>query len=116
MKFSGIMIANSGDTTIVSLSGRIVCGIGSELLRETLARCASQSTRHVVVDLAGLTTLDAAGLGHLAYYYGQFQFAGIRMQVIHPRSWIKEMFRMTGLTRLLGHKCCRRSTGVARCA
>ena len=101
MKHTGIMIATRGETTIVSISGWIVLGIGSELLRETLGRAASSSTRRIIVDVRNVTKLDAAGLGVIAFFHGTYRSARICLRVVEPSSLIEEMFRRARLTGLL---------------
>lgn len=61
----GVEIAASDDTARVRCRGRILHGVAARYLRASVARLILRH-RHVVLDLSGVTHLDACGVGTLA--------------------------------------------------
>lgn len=82
-----------GNDVILRCAGRIVHG------EETPILCAavSHAGRNIVLDLSKVDALDAAGIGALI----ALQAAGIYLQLMNPRSAIREILRVTGLDTVL---------------
>jgi len=78
-----------GDVVTLRCAGRIVRG------QETAILCAAvqQHRRHLVLDLAGVDAIDAAGVGLLV----SLQAAGIYLQLLNPSKPVREVLRMTHL-------------------
>ena len=55
--------------TIVDLSGRIVLGEGSEILRETLRDLVSRGQKKLLLNLGDVNYIDSSGLGALVSGY-----------------------------------------------
>jgi anti-anti-sigma factor len=70
-------------------AGRIVRG------QETAILCAAvqQQARNLVLDLAGVDAIDAAGIGVLV----SLQAAGIYLKLVNPTSQVREVLRVTKL-------------------
>ena len=69
--------------------GRLVYG------RESALFCAAV-TRHrrdIIVDLSGVTSIDAAGIGVLV----SLQNAGTRLRVVDPSETVRQVLRLTNL-------------------
>jgi anti-anti-sigma factor len=80
------------DTVILGCRGRLVRGEESSLL------CAAvrHHGRDVVLDLAGVTAIDAAGIGALV----SLQAAGIYLKLANPTEPVRTVLRLTGLDRV----------------
>src|SRR6266700_4835543 len=81
------------DTLVLHCHGRLVRGEESELL------CAAvhHHGRDVVLDLAGVSTIDAAGIGALV----SLQAAGIYLRLVSPTEPVRAVLRLTGLEEVL---------------
>ena len=55
--------------TVVDLSGRIVLGEGSEILRETLRDLVSRGQKKLLLNLGDVNYIDSSGLGALVSGY-----------------------------------------------
>ena len=55
--------------TVVDLSGRIVLGEGSEILRETLRDLGSRGQKKLLLNLGDVNYIDSSGLGALVSGY-----------------------------------------------
>ena len=80
------------NAVILSCEGRLVRGEESSLL------CAA--VQHdgcdVVLDLAGVTAIDAAGIGALV----SLQAAGIYLKLMNPTEPVRAVLRLTGIEAL----------------
>jgi anti-anti-sigma factor len=78
-----------GDAVILRCVGRIVRG------QETALLCAAvqQHGRNLVLDLAGVDVIDAAGIGLLV----SLQAAGIYLKLMNPTKHVRKVLRVTQL-------------------
>jgi anti-anti-sigma factor len=84
-----VTIGPMGDAVTLHCAGRIVRG------QETAILCAavSQPARHLVLDLAGVDAIDAAGIGLLV----SLQAAGIYLKLVNPTRQVREVLKVTKL-------------------
>jgi anti-sigma B factor antagonist len=54
-----------GAVTVLDLSGRLVFGEGSGLLKDKVQSLIFQGQKQILVNLAGVSYMDSAGLGEL---------------------------------------------------
>ena len=81
------------DTTILKCSGRIVRG------EETALLCAAvqQQQRNLILDLAEVDAIDAAGIGLLV----TLQAAGFYLTLMHASSHVRDVLSVTKLDTIL---------------
>src|SRR5713101_6259327 len=84
-----VTIEQLGDVVTLRCVGRIVRG------QETAILCAAvqQQGRNLVLDLAGVAAIDAAGIGLLV----SLQAAGIYPKLLNPTKQVREVLRVTQL-------------------
>ena len=84
-----VTIEPLGDVVTLRCVGRIVRG------QETAVLCAAvqQHARNLVLDLAGVDAIDAAGIGVLV----SLQAAGIYLKLVNPTRQVREVLRVTKL-------------------
>ncbi len=82
-----VTVQNLGDVTILRCVGRIVRG------EETALSCAAvhQQTRNIILDLAEVDAIDAAGIGLLV----SLQAAGVYLTLMNPTKQVRETLRVT---------------------
>jgi anti-anti-sigma factor len=83
---------NVDGTVVLRCQGRLVHGEESALL------CAAvrHHGREVVLDLADVTAIDAAGIGALV----SLQAAGVYLKLMNPSEAVREVLRLTGLEKV----------------
>jgi anti-anti-sigma factor len=92
----------STDTTrgTAALSGELdIAGTGR--LRAVLDRLRHDGYTEIVIDLAELSFLDAAGLGVLARAHGEFRAAGGRIVLVGLDPGHRRLLALTGLDEIL---------------
>jgi anti-anti-sigma factor len=110
---------NLGTIAILSLQGQIVNG-ETEILRNAVHALASVS--EVKLDLARVTTVDAAGLGVMLQLREQVESKGIRFELMNVPKLVRKVleltrldsvFRITGVVELFPAVSRRRPSSVA---
>jgi anti-sigma B factor antagonist len=83
--------------TVVALSGRLTLGEGAASLREALQHLAADGKRKIVLNLAGLTSLDSAGIGVLVSSYATINRSGGHVKVSNLSTRVKDVLLITKL-------------------
>ena len=88
---------------ILDLAGRFVLRTDPDgtSLRAPVAKLVSEGRVKVLVDLAGVTDIDAHGLGELAWGFTMLRRAGGRMALITPCLWVRRLLALTRLDTIL---------------
>ena len=89
-----VKLSNLGNTAILYLRGRIVRG-ETESLRETVN--SQTGVAVVVIDLGGVNTIDASGLGLLLELRQQTQSKGMEFRIRHVTRLVRQVLEITRL-------------------
>jgi anti-anti-sigma factor len=97
---------------VVYLDGPLLAPLTNELSRRIRSLCR-RGERTIVLDLAKVSTIDAAGIGQLVRAYNIGVAADSAVQIVHVTRWAHEMLELVGLLTLLsaGHD---QSVAIAR--
>lgn len=88
-----------GRVTIFSLSGSLVYGEGTQMLRQVLTRAVAAGVRACLLDLEQITYLDSGGVGSLVAMFRHVTRQGGQLKLLRPSSCVR---RVLGITRLNG--------------
>ena len=94
-----IKIRQTRDVVVLQCRGRIVRDHALHLLKEAVT--GPGQSRVVLLDLSGVETLDGGGLGMLVFLHGWTRSRGIRLMLVNPSNFVREMLDRTHLTGLL---------------
>lgn len=84
----------SGNVSILCLQGRIVCG-ETAVLRNTMN--SQTEANAVVLDLGGVNTIDAHGLGVMLQLREQAEAKGIEFRLVNVTSFVRRILEITRL-------------------
>jgi anti-sigma B factor antagonist len=70
-------------------------------LRHGLERLLDRGERRVVLDLARLSAIDAAGIGELVRAFSTMQAAGGVLRIAHANRHVRTLLNVTGVSTLL---------------
>jgi anti-anti-sigma factor len=93
-----LFVERSGDTVILKCRGRIVAG---NSLRALQRAATSQPASGLVIDLAEVEILDAAGLGALVRLRQHCESQGTSLKLINPNKHVREVLTLTALDSVL---------------
>jgi anti-sigma B factor antagonist len=88
-------VQQAGDKATIRCRGRLVYGVG-HILYSQVCQLLPQ-TKHLVLDLGDLTTMDSMGLGTLVRIYVSTKSAGCTLELIHLGTRIRELLGVAGL-------------------
>src|SRR5580693_7010072 len=71
------------DTVIVHCTGRLVRSNAAYHLRNVVQSTA-EGCQHLILDLSGVETIEAGGLGMLAFLHRWTQEKGIQLKLLRP--------------------------------
>ena len=86
-----------GEAIILDLEGTLLIPDDDAALLEVVSRCASSGGRLVVLDIAGLARIDAAGLGALIRSQNVLASFGGELRLANPNKFVGTMLRRTRL-------------------
>lgn len=89
-----IQTRNLGNVAVLSLQGRIVNGETASLRDAVRAQSTDGA---VVLDMAGVSMIDASGLGLLLQMRDEFQARGVRLRVMNASRFVRRIFEITRL-------------------
>lgn len=73
----------------------------SRELRTRVRTLLGRGARGIVVDLAGVRRIDAAGVGELVRAYNMTSAAAGFLRIVHATRWVREILSRVGLFELL---------------
>ena len=73
-----IRIRNAGPATILDLDGPLKLGKAEEAFRNQIQQLVDAGTKHIAVNLAGVSDLDSSGIGALVRAFTTLKRAGGR--------------------------------------
>lgn len=82
--------------TVVACHGRIVLGEESAGMRDTLKR-ALTSSKHLVLDLSGVSYIDSSGLGTLVGVYSSARGTGADIKLAGLNQRLRDLLQITKL-------------------
>lgn len=88
---------SDNNVAIVELSGRIVLGDGSGLVRNTIKDLLKEGRKDILLDLKDVTYMDSAGLGELVGAYASVTSAGGRIKLLNAQGRVSEVLATTKL-------------------
>jgi stage II sporulation protein AA (anti-sigma F factor antagonist) len=97
-----ISAAAEGETTVLTLAGELDLAT-AELLREQVRSLLGRGSdvRHLVLDLSGLTFLDATGVGALLEAHRKLMVLGGALLLRRPRPMVVRMLTLLNLAEAL---------------
>jgi anti-sigma B factor antagonist len=91
----------SQDLCILYLEGPLRVPLGGELDHRVLALLEG-GERTIVLDLAQVSTIDAAGVGKLVRAYNMTNAMHGALRITHATAWVREILQRAGLFGVLG--------------
>ena len=97
---SNIAVRELGAVTIVDLSGSLVFGESSALLRATIQELMNKQRVQIILNFSDVSAIDSAGIGALVGIYAPLKTRGGEMKVLNPRQRIYDLLKLTQLSKV----------------
>jgi len=89
------------DVIIVDLEGRLVMGVGDELLRDVMDEIIAEGWRKIILNLRDVTIMDSSGIGEVVSSWKLAQRFGGAVKLLRPTPSVTRTLRLTQLLPLL---------------
>ncbi|HEY3938268.1 MAG TPA: STAS domain-containing protein [Bryobacteraceae bacterium] len=86
-----------GNVAIVDLNGRITLGENTGILRDELKSLLAQGSKNIVLNMAGVSYVDSAGLGELVGAYTTATNQAGSVKLLHMQGKMKDLMQVTKL-------------------
>lgn len=86
-----------GGVTILEPQGKITIGVGDVALRNAVQEAMGAGSKHVLIDLAKVTTIDSSGIGELVATYTTVTNRGGKLKLLHLPPKIQDIMQVTQL-------------------
>lgn len=96
-----ISIRKAGSITILDLEGQLKLGESEQAFRQEFQNLLEQGSRHVAVNLAGVSYIDSSGIGSLVRAFTQAKKAGSRCTFFSPTKPVLQLIHMVRLDSVL---------------
>jgi anti-sigma B factor antagonist len=88
---------DAGQVTVVDLSGRIVLGDGSALLRKTIRGLLDDQRKLILLNLADVDYIDSSGIGELVSGYTAVKNQSGDLKLLHLTKKVRDLLQITKL-------------------
>jgi anti-sigma B factor antagonist len=88
---------DAGQVTVVDLSGRIVLGDGSALLRKTIRGLLDDQRKRILLNLADVDYIDSSGIGELVSGFTAVKNQGGDLKLLHLTKKVRDLLQITKL-------------------
>ena len=89
------------DVIIVDLEGRLVMGVGDELLRDVMNEIVAEGWTKIVLNLRQVSIMDSSGIGEVVSSWKLAQRFGGGVKLLRPAPSVKRTLKLTPLLPLL---------------
>jgi len=90
-------IRDRGNVRIIKLSGKITIGAGDVKIRELIDQALEDGKKHILLDLAGVSTIDSSGIGEMVACYTTVTKQGGQLKLLRLSPKINDILQVTQL-------------------
>jgi anti-sigma B factor antagonist len=94
-------VRQAGDVIIVDLEGRLVLGVGDELLREVINELLAEDWKKILLNLREVRIIDSTGIGEVVSGWKISRRFGASLKLLRPGPHIQRTLRLAQLLPLL---------------
>ena len=94
-------VRHKDDVIIVDLEGRLVMGIGDEILREVVNELLAEDWKKILLNLRHVAIMDSSGMGEIVSSWKVAKSFGAAIKLLRPGDGIKRTLRLTQILPLL---------------
>lgn len=88
---------DSGNVSVIDISGRITLGEGSTMMREMLRDLLDKGQNKIVLNLADVNYIDSSGIGELVSGYTTVKNQGGELKLLNLTKKVHDLLQITKL-------------------
>ncbi len=89
------------DVIIVDIEGRLVAGVGDELLREIINELLAEGWKKIVLNLKAVTILDSSGIGEVVAGWKLAHRFDAELKLLRPQPQVERTLKLAQILPLL---------------
>jgi anti-sigma B factor antagonist len=89
------------DVIIVDLQGRLVLGVGDEILRDVVNTLLAESWKKILINLEQVSVMDSSGIGEVVSSWKLAQRFEARIKLLRPGDRLRHTLHLTQILPLL---------------
>jgi len=97
---SNVTLREIGAVTIVDLSGSLILGETTALLRATIQELLNKRRIRIILNFSDVSAIDSAGIGELVGAYAPVKTRGGEMKILNPRERVYDVLKLTQLSKV----------------
>jgi len=101
MPLSKATFREVGAVTIVDLSGFLMLGESSAVLRQSISELVAKNRSRIILNFRDVAEIDSAGVGELVAAYTTIKAREGRLKLLNPPKKICDMLDLTRLSKVL---------------
>jgi anti-sigma B factor antagonist len=94
-------VRHVGEVIIVDLDGRLVLGVGDELLRAVVNELLAEGWKKILINLRAVVVLDSSGIGEIVSGWKVAKRFGAAVKLLKPQPQVARTLRLTQILPLL---------------
>lgn len=94
-------VRHADDVIIVDLEGRLVMGVGDELLRDVINQLVAEDWKKILLNLRRVTIIDSSGIGEVVSGWKLARRFGASVKLLRPAPQVERTLKLTQLLPLL---------------
>src|SRR5215467_6161068 len=87
----------AGTVVVIDVSGQIVLGEGTALLRKTVRGLLSEGHNHILLNLGEVDYIDSAGIGELVSSFRATRERGGELKLLNLSRRVRDVLQLTRL-------------------
>ncbi|MBL8112526.1 MAG: STAS domain-containing protein [Acidobacteria bacterium] len=92
-----VEVRKKGEVVIVDLEGRLVGGVGDEILREVTNELLAENFKNILLNLEKVTSIDSAGVGELVASHKICERFGAELHLLNPHERVKKSLHVSAI-------------------
>lgn len=88
---------DAGGVTVVDISGRVVLGESSALVRKTIRELLDDQRSNILLNLADVDYIDSSGIGELVSAYMAVKNRGGSLKLLQLTKKVRDLLQLTKL-------------------
>jgi len=94
-------IRQDDDVIIVDLNGRMVAGVGEQLLRDVMNQLVAEGWKRILLNLSGVSWIDSSGIGELVASLKMASRFGVTVKLLRIGDRVKHVLSISQILPLL---------------
>lgn len=88
---------NRAGVTILEIDGKVTIGKGDVAMREAVHQALAEGAKQIVINLAGVSTIDSSGVGELVSAFTTVTNRGGKLKLLNLPPKVNDILQITQL-------------------